>query len=223
MASDSDNGAPVAFVGIEPLIEQADVLLAMRRVAPVSVTFPNHAEGAPGPSLSGTGDIAQNGNILAHADSVMGTWNFTYDAVDRLMTAQQTAVSPTVPASQNYAGKYGCWSYDSYGNRTLEAVSSTACNANPTPQMWATYNPANNRITADTNRTSNFGYDTSGNTQNDGINNYWYDAEGQLCAVQLGRWPGHQSQRITLSHEKAGAPVSVIFPNQAGAPSIAFS
>jgi RHS repeat-associated protein len=51
--------------------------------------------------------------------------------------------------------------------------------------MWATYNPANNRITADTNRTSNFGYDASGNTQNDGINNYWYDAEGQLCAVQL--------------------------------------
>ena len=112
----------------------------------------------------------------------MGTWNFTYDAVDRLTTAQNSAATAIAP---QYANKIGCWSYDSYGNRTMEAVSSTACNANPTPQIWATYNPANNRITADTNRTSNFGYDASGNTQNDGINNYWYDAEGQLCAVQL--------------------------------------
>src|SRR5271165_4143728 len=30
---------------------------------------------------------APNGNILTHADSVMGTWNFSYDAVDRLSTA----------------------------------------------------------------------------------------------------------------------------------------
>src|SRR5271157_3867341 len=28
-----------------------------RRVAPVPVTFPDHNEGGPGPSLSGTGDI----------------------------------------------------------------------------------------------------------------------------------------------------------------------
>ena len=114
----------------------------------------------------------------------MGTWNFTYDAVDRLATAVQTAISPTVAASQQYAGKYGCWTYDSFGNRTLEAFSSAACNNNPTPQMWATYNPANNQITADTNRTANFSYDAGGNTQNDGVNYYWYDAEGRLCAVQ---------------------------------------
>ena len=29
-----------------------------RRVAPVPVRFPNHAEGAPGPSLLGTGDVS---------------------------------------------------------------------------------------------------------------------------------------------------------------------
>jgi RHS repeat-associated protein len=30
----------------------------------------------------------------------------------------------------------------------------------------------------------------SGNTLYDGNNEYWYDAEGQLCAVQSQRWPG---------------------------------
>jgi RHS repeat-associated protein len=29
-----------------------------------------------------------------------------------------------------------------------------------------------------------FSYDASGNTQNDGVNQYWSDAEGQLCAVE---------------------------------------
>ena len=29
-----------------------------RLVAPVSMTLPNHGEGAPGPSLLGTGDIS---------------------------------------------------------------------------------------------------------------------------------------------------------------------
>jgi len=80
----------------------------------------NNTEGAPG-RFWGPGRVAaayaQNGNILAHADSVMGTWNFTYDGVDRLMTAQQTAYTAT---SQKYAGNYGCWNwtYDSFGNIT---------------------------------------------------------------------------------------------------------
>jgi len=38
--------------------------------------------------------------------------------------------------------------------------------------------------------TWNFGYDASGNTLFDGNNRYWYDAEGQLCAVQNLRWQG---------------------------------
>jgi YD repeat-containing protein len=150
----------------------------------------NMAGGAGADSSYGTiysyaAAYAQNGNILAHADSVMGTWNFSYDAVDRLMTAQQTAPSPTVTASQKYAGLYGCWTYDSFGNRTLEALSSAACNNNPTPQIKATYNQANNQIQSVSGTTyATFSYDASGNTSTDGINNYWYDAEGQLCAAQ---------------------------------------
>ena len=31
---------------------------------------------------------APNGNVVTYADSVMGTWNFSYDAADRLISAQ---------------------------------------------------------------------------------------------------------------------------------------
>jgi RHS repeat-associated protein len=139
---------------------------------------------------------APNGNILQHTDSVMGTWNFHYDAVDRLTTATQTAVSPTVAASQNYAGSYACWawSYDSYGNRTLEAFSSVPCTgSNLVPQVQAFYGTVNtnNRIQSISgNNLATFSYDASGNTLYDGNNEYWYDAEGQLCAVQSQRYTG---------------------------------
>ncbi|MGA2085123.1 MAG: RHS repeat-associated core domain-containing protein [Terracidiphilus sp.] len=128
-----------------------------------------------------SGGYAANGNILQHKDLVMGTWNFTYDAVDRLMTATPGGSNPT-----EYQGKYGCWTYDSFGNRTLEAFSTVACTgSNPTPQAKAVYNQANNRIQSISGTTSaTFIYDASGNTLYDGNNYYWYDAEGQLCAVQ---------------------------------------
>ena len=48
---------------------------------------------------------------------------------------------------------------------------------------YANYNPANNRITTATSAVAGYVYDASGNTLNDGNNEYWYDAEGQLCAV----------------------------------------
>jgi YD repeat-containing protein len=88
---------------------------------------------------------APNGNILTHTDSVMGTWNFSYDAVDRLTTARNTAVGVS---PFPYLGQYGCWSYDAYGNRLSEAMSSTPCGNNPGFVSWAHYNTANNRMTS---------------------------------------------------------------------------
>jgi RHS repeat-associated protein len=137
-----------------------------------------------------------NGNILIHSDSVMGTWNFSYDVVDRLTAAAQTASTLT---SNQYAGNYACWTYDSFGNRTLEAFSTVPCTgSNPTPQAKAVYNPANNQILSVSGTTSaNFTYDASGNTTNDGRNQYWYDAEGQLCAVQQLASSANPSPTIT--------------------------
>lgn len=131
------------------------------------------------------GGYASNGNILAHSDSVMGDWTFTYDAVDRL-----TSAVPSYSTQSEYSGDVGCWTYDAYGNRTLEAFSTAACSANPTPQSLTTYNAANNQVvnsTVSPNTVSGVGifiYDGSGNTLYDGTNHYWYDAEGRLCAAE---------------------------------------
>ena len=136
-----------------------------------------------------SGGYAPNGNILQHIDSVMGTWNFNYDAVDRLVTGNQTS---STSLSTQYAGKFGCWRYDTRGNRTMEAFSSANCNSNPTPQVLNTYY-ANNQISSSTLSSTtltagSFIYDASGHTLYDGLNEYWYDAEGQLCAVQSKRY-----------------------------------
>jgi YD repeat-containing protein len=121
------------------------------------------------------GGYAPNGNILMHSDSVMGDWAFSYDAMDRLATAAQLASTAT---STQFAGVNGSWSYDSYGNRTAQTFSNGAYS------NWATYNSANNRIATAKSAVAGYVYDASGNTLNDGNNKYWYDAEGQLCAVQ---------------------------------------
>jgi RHS repeat-associated protein len=123
------------------------------------------------------GGYAPNGNILAHSDKITGDWAYAYDAVDRLTSAVAVGNNPTA-----YQGKIGCWTYDTYGNRMMEAFSSVACNSSPTPQVSAAFNTANNRITSASGAL--FVYDAAGNTLYDGRNNYWYDAEGQLCAVK---------------------------------------
>jgi hypothetical protein len=118
-----------------------------------------------------SGGYAPNGNILQHVDSVMGTWNFSYDAVDRLTSAAAGSNAPSALSGQTAA-----WSYDSYGNRTAQTFT------NGVYTNWAHYNSANNQIA--TASAGAYVYDASGNTLYDGINRYWYDAEGQLCAVQ---------------------------------------
>jgi hypothetical protein len=37
------------------------------------------------------GGYAPNGNLLSVADTVTGTWNFTYDNLNRLLTGRSTA------------------------------------------------------------------------------------------------------------------------------------
>ena len=120
------------------------------------------------------------GNITSFQDSVMGNWSFQFDTLNRLVSGNATTGS--------YSGQNACWTYDSFGNRTSEALSTAACNGNPTLLSWATYNTSNtNRM--DTDSTSNpYGRnpvsDASGNLTSDGGNTYLYDAEERICAVQ---------------------------------------
>ena len=124
-----------------------------------------------------------NLNQKSYTDSVMGAWNFSYDSLNRLTTAQNTAASSATP---QFANNYGCWSYDSFGNRTAQAISTTACPAQPSALApTAAYN-ASNRVTwTSVNAAgSNFIYDAAGDVTNDNSHSYLYDAEGRLCAVQ---------------------------------------
>jgi RHS repeat-associated protein len=151
----------------------------------------------PRPSLfliPGQTGYAPNGNILFRSDKVMGDWYFNYDAVDRLVSA-----TPDANVLTQYQGLNGCWTYDSYGNRLSEYFSATPCagiTGSTLSQSWALYNSANNQMTT-TSKTTGLPtptssgqtevYDASGNVLFDSYNEYWYDAEGQLCAEQSYR------------------------------------
>jgi RHS repeat-associated protein len=130
------------------------------------------------------------GNVANFNDSVMGTWSFNYDSLNRLMSGQNTAVTST---STQYTGMNLCWAYDSFGNRIMQIFQSAACPAAPTPgQSPATvyYNP-NNQVTfvsqsapSVISAPNGFAYDGAGNVLQDNQNTYLYDAEGRICAVQ---------------------------------------
>ena len=121
---------------------------------------------------------------------VMGTWNSTYDTLNRLAGAADappTGATTTLPnVSPNY-----CWSYDAFGNRTMQAGSSAAfsnsatCTADSSATLisaWATYN-AKNQIIGTPQSPAGPVYDASGDVTDDGKNQYLYDAEGRICAV----------------------------------------
>jgi RHS repeat-associated protein len=75
----------------------------------------------------------------------------------------------------------GLWNQD-------PAASTNA--APPSTASPATVPGANAYDGVPVDRSSSTGRDASGNTLYDGNNEYWYDAEGQLCAVQSQRYSG---------------------------------
>jgi RHS repeat-associated protein len=167
---------------------------------PASIIYGNLDGGADANTNAGTtiysyqGNYDGVGNVVSYTDNgsggqsngIMGTWSFTYDSLNRLATANAAANAPAP-----YAGNYGCWSYDSFGNRLSQSMSTTACGSSPPPLMsWANYtvdgtpntpNNGKNQITGTANGL--YQYDASGDVINDGLNQYLYDAEGRICAV----------------------------------------
>jgi RHS repeat-associated protein len=133
-----------------------------------------------------TGGYDPAGNLLSYTDNVMGTWGFSYDTLNRL-------VSATDNESGNPNTNY-CWAYDDFGNRLQQAGSNAAftnakgaaaCTAATNASFtnsWASYN-ANNQITGSPQAAGGLAYDPAGDVTNDGQNRYLYDAEGRICAV----------------------------------------
>ncbi len=110
----------------------------------------------------------------------MGTWGFSYDTLNRLITG--------TPSSGSYAGQHACWSYDPFGNRTAQSLQTAAC---PTPETsvtaTATYN-SNNQVnwTTVNAAVNGFSYDAAGNLLSDGVNGYVYDDENRIVSATLG-------------------------------------
>jgi RHS repeat-associated protein len=83
---------------------------------------------------------------------------------------------------------YGCWAYDSFGNRTAnDPLWATAC-----PAQESSLTPTD---TYNTNNQMDVGiksYDPSGNMTADSStgNTYLYDGEGRICAVSSTPVPG---------------------------------
>jgi RHS repeat-associated protein len=142
-------------------------------------------------------------NLLQYSDSVMGSWSFSnagasgYDSLDRVSAATQTPVTGT---AQSF-----CWTYDTFGNRTTQAISNlafssatgaSACQfasgATLLANTVATYPNPNNQIgsTNASGATFDPNYDAAGNITNDGRNQYLYDGDGRICAVYSSLVPG---------------------------------
>lgn len=165
-------------------------------VAPGSTLY-SYSITQPGGTGSG---YAPNGNITNFTDSLNGQWSAGYDVLDRIISATVTPVT-----GSNVIGQSFCWMYDNFGNRTLQARSPNAL-----PQPCAASN-GNGENYVSTNYTSstgivtnqalsvageatmagvqnatgwNLSYDAAGNTTTDAVNNYAYDGDGRLCAVQ---------------------------------------
>jgi YD repeat-containing protein len=76
------------------------------------------------------------GNVTGYTDSVMGTWSFGYDTLNRLLSGQNTGTTST---SRQYAGQNLCWAYDSFGNRTAQSQQSAACSTSTMAQFASTW------------------------------------------------------------------------------------
>lgn len=133
------------------------------------------------------------GSVTSYNDSVNGTWtNVAYDNLSRLAAATWTPVSGS-PESF-------CWTFDNFGNMTAEAGSNqpfanspgaSACQvasgATLLSNNWSAYSSStgNNQITATSLMSAGpLNYDAAGNVQKDNLNEYAYDGEGRICAIE---------------------------------------
>jgi YD repeat-containing protein len=134
----------------------------------------------------GTWGTSNSGNITYWAGA--GAQNFArsygYDNLNRLNSLSDTVSGNPCPGLS--------WSYDAWGNRTDQTVTSGSCGTS-----HLTIN-ALNRIT-----NTGIQYDAAGNMINDGTHTYTYDAENRISKVDNGTTAtyaydadGRRSQRI---------------------------
>jgi RHS repeat-associated protein len=115
--------------------------------------------------ISGITDAAQNGRSAT----------YTYDPLSRLSVASTTG-STSYPA-------WGLqWTYDRYGNRTVQSIHSGCVAPMTCPTNSVTVSPSTNQITTSPS-CSPYCYDLSGNMTNDGSNTFVYDGENRATSA----------------------------------------
>jgi RHS repeat-associated protein len=116
---------------------------------------------------------SNNGQILGTTDNLESGRSVTYgyDSLYRLTSA-------VTAGSTNYP-KWGLsWTYDRYGNRTAQNISSGCVSPMTCPTNSVAIDAATNRLTG-----SPYVYDANGNLNNDGQNTLTYDAENRLIST----------------------------------------
>jgi len=136
---------------------------------------------------NGTSGYDAAGNVIGYADSVMGSWSMAtgYDTLNRLTSARNMATTQT---SLQYAGMNLCWAYDSFGNRTVQSLQSSACPAQSTSTWkYGSNNQVSGVFAPGSTQASPppVTYDAAGDVISDtgSGNQYLYDGEGRICAV----------------------------------------
>ena len=125
-----------------------------------------------------------NSNVAAVTDSVMGTWNYYYDSLNRLTAAQASANAQTGFAP--YGGALLGWGYDSFGNYLGETLSGSTSFAMPQVNYtYAGHSYQNGALSgAMNNRIDGANYDAAGNVITDiAGNSYTYDAENRVLTA----------------------------------------
>ena len=115
---------------------------------------------------------SNNGNVTGITNNVDTTRSqqFTYDHLNRILTAETTSTYATSPTH--------CWgesyTYDQWGNLTAIGVASTSYNS-CTQESLSVTALSNNQLSA-----AGYSYDASGNMLTDGRNTYTWNSEDQL-------------------------------------------
>lgn len=205
--------------------------IAIVSVVPNSTNTPS---APPGPvysfsitDVSGNAGYTPNGNIRAYTDSVNGIWGVNasgvgapmgYDSLNRLVSATQT-----LPGG---AAQFACWSYDSFGNMKQAYTSGqgfTSLGGQPCQQtQGAVVSETQMNYTDGSNRINNGGwrnslgtfdqgspvYNAAGNMTNDLQNQYLYNAEGNVCAMQSPGGYGLSGPMVGYLYNAAGQRVA---------------
>jgi YD repeat-containing protein len=230
------SGAPVTAVQNGASITITATITGTATDYPITISNGDFTISDPQMALSGgknaptiysytvpTGGYDANGNLLGFADTVMGSWGFGYDTLNQLVTTRNTA---STSVSTQYAGMYGCWNYDAFGNRLVEnysVVTTMPCVPGAPPGALFKATPVNTTLNNNQLAASVATYDGAGNVLNDDYNQYLYDAEGRLCAVAYPSGTGYNYDQYLYdaSGVRVGKGSLTAWPSSCNAPTAA--